>query len=308
MLTHSSIFVLPACLLLSAGLTHAQSTPAAPAAPAPAPASTTTPAPAAEPVLAREERADGLVVEDLKLGSGRTYDATAKGLFAQYRAMIKGKGEEFDSSAKRRGQPIYFESASLLDGLQKGLIGMKMGGKRRITIPAGLAFGAEEVKDRAGKVIIPANSDLVYEIELDNIFSVIDNTPGTGEEAKNDAVIEVYYTGTLAIDGKQFDSNIGQPNPMRSPLGNLVAGWKLGIPGMKVGGKRTLIIPWQLGYGETGSGEKIPPRSDLVFDIELKGVAPAPQAMPIGGPGSPMMVPVPGSKQLTPVPAPERTN
>ena len=82
------------------------------------------------------------------------------------------------------------------------------------------------------------------------------------------------YTGTLASDGTQFDSSKG-----RSPLafelgaGRVIPGWDEGIAGMKVGGKRTLVVPASLAYGETGAGASIPPDSDLVFETELVGIA-----------------------------------
>ena len=91
---------------------------------------------------------------------------------------------------------------------------------------------------------------------------------GTGKEAKNGTNIEVHYTGWLT-DGTKFDSSKdgGNPFPLSLP-GGVIAGWNEGIPGMKVGGKRKLVIPPALGYGEQGQG-KIPPGATLVFEVEL---------------------------------------
>jgi FKBP-type peptidyl-prolyl cis-trans isomerase FkpA len=94
---------------------------------------------------------------------------------------------------------------------------------------------------------------------------------GTGAECKPRQKVKVFYRGTLKSNGKEFDSNFGG-QPIDFPLDNLIQGWQEGIPGMKVGGKRKLTIPYKLGYGERGSPPEIPARADLVFEIELLGV------------------------------------
>jgi FKBP-type peptidyl-prolyl cis-trans isomerase len=95
---------------------------------------------------------------------------------------------------------------------------------------------------------------------------------GTGPEAKTGDKVKVHYTGTL-MNGKQFDSSVGK-DPFEFTLGQgaVIKGWDQGVPGMKVGGKRKLTIPWQLAYGEAGSGDKIPPKAALKFDIELLAI------------------------------------
>ena len=90
-------------------------------------------------------------------------------------------------------------------------------------------------------------------------------------ERPHGATVKVHYRGTLE-DGTQFDSSYDRGEPITFPLGNLIQGWQIGIPGMKVGGKRRLEIPYSLGYGERGAPPSIPPRANLVFDIELLGV------------------------------------
>ena len=94
---------------------------------------------------------------------------------------------------------------------------------------------------------------------------------GEGKICPANAKVKVHYRGTLA-DGAEFDSSYARGEPIEFPLKNLIQGWQEGIPGMKVGGKRRLEIPYKLGYGERGSPPAIPPRSDLVFEIELLGV------------------------------------
>lgn len=94
---------------------------------------------------------------------------------------------------------------------------------------------------------------------------------GSGAEAKLGSKITVHYTGTLRSNGKKFDSSVGgEPITFDLVEGGLIKGWTEGIPGMKVGGKRKLIIPSALGYGARGTPDgAIPPYSDLVFEVEL---------------------------------------
>jgi FKBP-type peptidyl-prolyl cis-trans isomerase FkpA len=96
---------------------------------------------------------------------------------------------------------------------------------------------------------------------------------GTGAVAKAGDSVKVHYTGWLT-DGKKFDSSVDRNEPFSFKLGarNVILGWDEGVAGMKVGGKRQLQIPPDLGYGARGAGEAIPPNSTLVFDVELLGV------------------------------------
>ncbi len=104
-----------------------------------------------------------------------------------------------------------------------------------------------------------------------------DLTPGTGAEIKSGQTALVHYTGWLfeagATDnkGKQFDSSVGgEPFEFQLGAGHVIAGWDQGVVGMKVGGKRNLVIPPDMGYGARGAGQGlIPPGATLVFDVEL---------------------------------------
>ncbi|HTQ33021.1 MAG TPA: FKBP-type peptidyl-prolyl cis-trans isomerase [Stellaceae bacterium] len=105
-----------------------------------------------------------------------------------------------------------------------------------------------------------------------------DTEIGTGDEAVSGKNVSVHYTGWLQqLDGekgKKFDSSLdrGSPFSFRLGAGQVIKGWDEGVAGMKIGGKRTLIIPSELGYGARGAGGVIPANATLIFDVELLGV------------------------------------
>lgn len=102
-------------------------------------------------------------------------------------------------------------------------------------------------------------------------LQINDTHVGDGPECPAGATVKVHYRGTL-LDGTEFDSSYKRGEPIEFPLNNLIQGWQEGIPGMKVGGKRELLIPWSKAYGERGAPPAIPARADLKFEIELLGV------------------------------------
>ena len=105
----------------------------------------------------------------------------------------------------------------------------------------------------------------------------IDTVVGAGDAPKTGQTCVMHYTGWLYNDGKKaakFDSSVdrGQPFEFRIGVKQVIGGWDEGVASMKVGGKRTLIIPPALGYGARGAGGVIPPNATLCFDVELLGV------------------------------------
>jgi len=108
-------------------------------------------------------------------------------------------------------------------------------------------------------------------------LQIIDTTVGTGVSPKTGQTCIMHYTGWLSEGGKKgkkFDSSVDRGQPFEFPIGmkRVIGGWDEGVASMKVGGKRTLIIPPELGYGARGAGGVIPPNATLIFDVELLGV------------------------------------
>ena len=108
------------------------------------------------------------------------------------------------------------------------------------------------------------------EVTTESGLKYVDVSVGTGREAVAGNLATVHYTGWLT-NGTKFDSSVDRRDPFSFPIGSgkVIKGWDEGVAGMKVGGKRKLTIPPQLGYGARGAGGVIPPNATLVFDVEL---------------------------------------
>jgi hypothetical protein len=144
----------------------------------------------------------------------------------------------------------------------------------------------QEIKNNSGVILdavsktspspygssIPTTSAPVVSrgVKLGNGLEIEDIVIGPGLEVRPGDIISVHYTGTLT-DGKKFDSSLDRGEAFATILGvgKVIPGWDLGIPGMKVGGKRRLVIPSNLGYGPQGAGNIVPPNATLIFEIEL---------------------------------------
>ena len=117
------------------------------------------------------------------------------------------------------------------------------------------------------------------------VMRYVDVLAGTGAEAAPGKVYVVHYTGWLR-DGTRFDTSRERAVPLRFEQGKrrVIPGWDAGFEGMRVGGRRRLFIPYQLAYGVLGRAPRIPPRAELVFDVELLGVEEPPATPPVAPP------------------------
>jgi peptidylprolyl isomerase len=223
--------------------------------------------------------------EDLVVGTGREAKL-GDTLTVNYTGWLLEKypNQPFDESSLHDA-PFQFVlgKGEAIEGWDKGLVGMKVGGKRKLTVPAELGYGAAG----AGDGRIPPNATLVFEVELLNVLGPVpatlpassvtelkieDLVVGSGAAAKNGDTVSVHYTGWLE-NGTKFDSSVGG-DPIEFVLGSgrVIPGWEKGLLGMKVGGKRKLTIPPSLGYGASGAGDTIPPNATLIFEVELVAI------------------------------------
>ncbi|NIH77609.1 FKBP-type peptidyl-prolyl cis-trans isomerase [Amycolatopsis viridis] len=106
-------------------------------------------------------------------------------------------------------------------------------------------------------------------------LEVTDLTVGDGAEAAAGNVVSVHYVGVSHSTGEEFDASWNRGEPLRFPLGagHVIPGWDQGVQGMKVGGRRRLVIPPHLAYGDSGAGNVIKPGETLVFVVDLVGVS-----------------------------------
>ena len=233
----------------------------------------------------------GLQYFDIVEGDGEI-PVDGQDVVVEYAAWLQ-EGEEYIASSATVGEPLTFTLGSdvgVFPGWDEGVSTMKPGGKRYLVIPPELALGAE------GGGRIPPNAVIIMEVELLEVkplllpteiseedFTVTDSglryydiVEGDGAEATSGSTVTVNYTGWLT-DNVKFDSSLdsGVPFPFTLGTGAVIPGWDEGVAGMKVGGIRQLVIPAELGYGETGSGS-IPPGATLVFEVELLDVQVAP--------------------------------
>jgi peptidylprolyl isomerase len=176
------------------------------------------------------------------------------------------------------------------DGFRKD--GSKIDGDPGTTLPASLASTASSVKTRQPGEALPEQKN-VTGVSTDlktkptapkatgaapKDLQASDVVVGTGAEAKSGDKVTVQYVGQLFADGKEFDTSWKKgrtPFEFTIGKGEVIAGWDQGIPGMKVGGRRILVIPADLAYGAAGSPPTIPANAPLIFVVDLKKIAKA---------------------------------
>jgi peptidylprolyl isomerase len=248
----------------------------------------------------KEKKKMSLVGKEFKTESGLSYKIIeeGKGKRAKDGDMVlvhyvgKLTNDTVFDSSRRRNMPFKFKlgAGQVIKGWDEGIALLNVGDKAVLTIPPHLGYG-----DRATGSI-PANSTLIFEVELVDIIEApkpfdvkgkdtvttasglqliyLNRTEGKAPQ-KGD-MVSVHYSGYL-LDGSMFDSSVERGEPIRFPIGagRVIPGWDEGIPMLKVGEKARLIIPHQLGYGERGFPPVIPERATLVFDVELIDTEPA---------------------------------
>ncbi len=262
----------------------------------------------AEPVITLTDGVEPpteLVVVDLAEGDGEEIPPDATVTVDYVGVSWLNDGEEFDSSFDR-GEPISFPLDGVIQGWGEGIPGMRVGGRRLLIIPPDLAYGDQPptdaiapgdtlvfVVDAVGIVppvepVEPTDDTMGVEVggepgaapqitlpdaEPPAELVVVDLVEGDGAEVPPGATVTTHYTGVSWLNGgTEFDSSFGRGEPATFPLDGVIPGWTQGIPGMRVGGRRLLIIPPDLAYGDQPPTDAIAPGDTLVFVIDLTDV------------------------------------
>jgi len=235
-----------------------------------------------------------LLIEDLVVGSGSPV-GVGDFLIMDYVGVSYSTGLQFDASWDR-GSPFPFElgAGRVIQGWDQGIVGMSVGGRRSLTIPPELAYG----ENGSGSGSIGPNETLVFVVDL--IASVPANlekpteeltseptteletndiSDGAGAIVQPGNVVYIHYVGVSASTGEQFDSSWDRGRSefigYISGTGNVIQGLDEGLLGMQVGGRRTVVIPPDLAYGENGAGDGlIAPNETLIFTVDLLGTHP----------------------------------
>ncbi|MES2701575.1 MAG: FKBP-type peptidyl-prolyl cis-trans isomerase [Bacteroidota bacterium] len=255
--------------------------------------------------ITAKKTASGLYYTTTSEGSGPEVAAGQK-VSVNYTGMFMD-GNKFDSNtdtAFHHVQPFELTvgKGMVIKGWDEGLQLLKKGAKARFYIPSTMAYGPQEQRG------IPANSILIFDVEVTNVQDVVDQTKaddkalkdyfaknnltpvktssgmyyvitqkGLGETAKAGKKVTMNYTGRL-LDGTAFDSNMDPKFNHVSPfsftlgVGQVIKGWDEGVQLLNIGSKATFFIPSGLAYGDRGAGGAIPPNSPLIFDVELVSI------------------------------------
>ena len=235
-----------------------------------------------------------LMIEDLVVGSGSSVDV-GDFLIMDYVGVSYSTGLQFDASWDR-GSPFPFElgAGRVIQGWDQGIVGMAVGGRRSLTIPSDLAYG----ENGSGSGSIGPNETLIFvvdllasvpadlvkpteELILESTIELQTNdlSKGSGAVVQPGNVVYIHYVGVSASSGEQFDSSWDRGRTefigYISGAGNVIEGLDQGLLGMQVGGRRTVVIPPDLAYGENGAGDGlIAPNETLIFTVDLLGTHP----------------------------------
>ncbi|MBC8384962.1 MAG: FKBP-type peptidyl-prolyl cis-trans isomerase [Candidatus Cloacimonetes bacterium] len=208
-----------------------------------------------------------------------------KGNIVKVHYIAKHENEKVFENSYEEGEPHKFELGigRVIKGWDEGIALLKVGDKATFVIPPELGYGDMSIGN------IQPKSTLIFEVELVDVqkykpFNIVGKDAifsksglkfyvlqkGEGDSPKKGSKVKVHYTGYFK-DGKMFDSSVerGKPFEFILGVGQVIKGWDEGVSLMKKGGKIRFIIPYNLAYGESGRPPKIPPKSELTFDIQL---------------------------------------
>jgi peptidylprolyl isomerase len=255
------------------------------------------------PKASDKEPKDTTIV-DVVCGAGEEAKVGSRVVLKYVGATLKD-GNEFGSTWRDDTTTTVKVGTDVIQGFTTGLVGMKVGGRRLVTIPPKDGFGDQQ------RGPIPPNSTLVFVLDLVEIKPPPARTPctpsgkgstdltkkpgvaphpeppptettftdivcGDGAQAEEGSNVTVQYVGTLYSGGKEFDASWGKGQPFPFTVGEgVVPGFSIGVTGMKEGGRREIVIPAKDGYGAEGRPPSIPPNSVLVFVIDLVKVSEA---------------------------------
>jgi len=240
-------------------------------------------------------------ITDIVCGTGDLAKAGSR-VKVKYVGALYTDGKEFDSSWSRGDTFPVTVGKGVIPGFSKGIDGMRVGGRREVTIPSKDGYG-----DQGSPPTIPGGATLVFVLDLVELekpvafkpcqasgtgttdmgkkpvvakqsaaapteTTTIDIVCGTGAQAQDGSDVEVKYLGLLYSNGEEFDSSWSSGPDQTLPFtvgGGVIPGFSKGVAGMKVGGRRMVIIPSKDGYGAQGSPPKIPGGATLIFVIDL---------------------------------------
>jgi len=226
-----------------------------------------------------------LVTHDLVSGKGTPVGASDF-VTVNYVGANHETGKVFDSSWSA-GKPASFSLSRLIPGFRDGMVGMKPGGRREIDIPSALGYGAT-----GQPPAIKADEDLTFVVDLisasplrsapvvsphagasPRALKVENLITGHGPTATSTSTVTVHYVGANWSTGKVFDSSWSRGEPTSFTLTGVVPGFSQGITGMRVGGRRAITIPSELGYGASGQPPAIAPNEPLYFIVDLVAIS-----------------------------------